>query len=90
MDFRHSDNPVPFTEANAARKYDITILANDIHDEQCGMGRDPKECYYYSPGTARHQEYYHQKARELFTKLEPLIGAANVWPVIKIVLGEMM
>jgi hypothetical protein len=64
----------------------IEELAAAIHAELCGD--DPgygANCKRFRPG-ASHHEHYTEMARVLFARLEPMIGAANVEPVTRIVL----
>lgn len=72
----------------------VGILADQLHDELCGISPErAKECYYYNgtnSNAVRHRKYYQDMGHELFTKLEPEIGGANVWPVIKTVIDVII
>lgn len=58
-------------------------FATRLHDLQCLHGDKCKR------SDQRHRAYYMERAEALMSKLEPVIGAANVPPVTIIVLEEM-
>ena len=61
----------------------MSELADVLHEGQCGRHR----CKRYQPGNVHH-DYYESQAQRISDKLTPLIGAANVLPVVRIVLDE--
>jgi hypothetical protein len=67
-------------------------LADALHLELCGDGMAEK-CGRYArqkeAGAGSHWEFYGRVAEGLFTRLEPLIGSANVLPVVRIVFEEI-
>lgn len=64
-------------------------LADVIHDHLCGENMNTQECRRYVKGYGDpHYDYYQARAGVLTAQLEPLIGSANVLPVVRIVLSE--
>lgn len=61
----------------------IESVADLIHEEVCTRIRP---CGY--PGN-RHGAYYQDRARNIYEKLEPEIGAANVLHAVKVILEEL-
>ena len=61
-------------------------LAEDMHESLCGYAGT--ECSRWKPGSP-HRDFYELRAQNLLAALEPLIGIANVMPVMKIVLREL-
>lgn len=61
-------------------------LADLLHELLCGHGDG--HCARYKPDSAHH-DFYEMRAQNLIEGLEPLIGIANVIPVVKIVVGEI-
>jgi hypothetical protein len=67
-------------------------LADVIHDGSCGdmietRGGKP-HCRRYVKGNP-HYDYYQEHAAELAERLEPMIGWANVLPVVRLLVGEL-
>lgn len=60
-------------------------LANWLHEESCVSINCPR----YYPG-GKHRDYYLEMAERVWARLEPVIGAANILPVVKILLDEIM
>ena len=61
---------------------DTELLARLIHDEMCSD----------TPGCARkgeHEQYYRDRAAALIAALEPEIGIANVFTVVRAVIDEL-
>lgn len=66
-------------------------LADVIHDGLCADQADPEKCSRYNKGYGHpHYDYYQARAAVLARELEPLIGAANVLPVVRIFLYELV
>ena len=70
----------------------MSELADVIHDNSCGdiSSMPGGQCKRYARGGGEpHYDYYQAHAAELAAKLEPLIGSANVLPVVRILVGEL-
>jgi hypothetical protein len=68
----------------------VENLADVIHDGVCIDGQDGK-CKRYARGKGDpHHDYYQARATALENALEPVIGWANVLPVVHIVLDELI
>jgi hypothetical protein len=66
----------------------VKELADAVHDEVCAAG---KTCRPYAKGAGYpHYDFYQMRAENLLKELEPLIGWANVIPVVRAVLGELL
>jgi hypothetical protein len=61
-------------------------IASFLHEELCYT--NVNGCPRYRAGH-EHYEYYQQRALVFLERLSPLIGSANVLPVIKILTEEM-
>ncbi len=66
---------------------DIDALASLIHEEQCV---DHPRCGRWDSAASRHRQYYRDRAQHLIERLEPVIGIANVFIVIPVVLDELL
>jgi hypothetical protein len=73
-----------FTEDDFVEVGPPGIAADVIHETMCC----DKGCRRYIPGN-RHHDYYQERASVLTAALEPIIGSANVLPVLRIILEEM-
>jgi hypothetical protein len=62
-------------------------LADVIHGLHCSNTDDKGGCRRYRPGSP-HRDFYQLRAVNLLGELEPVIGIANVIPVVKAVLEE--
>jgi hypothetical protein len=60
-------------------------LADLLHAELCY--RAP-ECARYYQGHA-HSQYYADRAQAIIEETEPIIGLANVVPVVRAIMNEM-
>jgi hypothetical protein len=66
-------------------------LADVLHDGLCADQADPEKCSRYAKGYGHpHHDYYQSRAIVLTRELEPLIGGANVLPVARIFLYELV
>lgn len=66
-------------------------LADVIHDHMCGEGMSTQKCRRYAKGYGDpHFDYYQARAGVLTAQLAPEIGSANVLPVVRIVLNELV
>ena len=64
-------------------------LAAEVHDAMCGQHTSPSHpCARFRDGNA-HKDFYELRAQNLIASLEPVIGLANVPPVVRIVLLEV-
>jgi antitoxin (DNA-binding transcriptional repressor) of toxin-antitoxin stability system len=68
---------------------EIMTFADRLHEALCDSAGDPRGCVRYQPGSP-HFLYYADHARTLAYELEPVIGAANVEPVVLTVIGEIL
>lgn len=65
-------------------------LADIIHDSLCGeIYAAGAECPCYVAGDL-HYRYYQDRAKALTEALAPQIGHANVLPVVRAVLDELI
>jgi hypothetical protein len=69
-------------------------LADVIHDAQCSDKIRSKAgrsyCRRYDRGAGDpHYDFYQGQAAALAARLEPVIGGANVLPVVRLVVGEL-
>ncbi len=60
-------------------------LAFALHEELCDAAPD---CPRLRPDSA-HADYYEMRAQHLIGDMAPLIGVANVLPVVRIMLREL-
>jgi hypothetical protein len=63
-------------------------LADVVHEEMCSDSDRRGGCPRYKPESAHH-DFYQLRAQNLIRELEPLIGIANVIPVVRAVLEEV-
>lgn len=61
-------------------------LAGELHERMCAYSGS--SCPRLKEGSP-HKAYYDVRAQNLIEELEPLIGVANVIPVVHAVLGEL-
>ncbi len=65
-------------------------LATCLHDAMCGVLLNKAGCPRYARGSGDpHYDFYQARAVALTSALEPIIGIANVLPVVRIVTDEM-
>jgi hypothetical protein len=64
-------------------------LADKVHEALCIEALAMTRCSRYTPESAHH-DFYQLRAQNLMTGLEPLIGAANVLSVVRIVTDELL
>jgi hypothetical protein len=64
----------------------IDELAGQVHATMCSYGTG--DCSRWRPGSS-HKNFYEEQAQNLFNALEPVIGWANVLPVVQAVLREV-
>jgi hypothetical protein len=64
-------------------------LADWLHQESCVNWDSRGGCRMYRPGT-KHHDYYRDITGNVWTQLEPIIGTANIIPVVKIVMDELV
>lgn len=67
-------------------------LADVIHDALCAEHvYSPEKCRRYAKGYGDpHYDFYQARAAVLDAQLAPEIGSANVLPVVRIVLSELV
>lgn len=61
-------------------------LAGLLHEKQCS---DAPACGRWNSTSPGHREHYRDQARNIFTRLEPEIGYANVMGVVAVILDEV-
>jgi hypothetical protein len=65
-------------------------LADVVHAALCGDGKGVS-CKRYARGSGDpHYDFYQARETVLNRSLEPVIGSANVAPVVRIILDELI
>jgi hypothetical protein len=77
----------PSCEAKTAGTSRMQELADVIHGLHCSNTDDKGGCRRYRAG-GPHHDFYQLRAVNLLGELEPVIGIANVIPVVRAVLEE--
>jgi hypothetical protein len=65
----------------------VEEVATLIHSQMC---TDGPECGRYIRDSSTHRVYYQDRARGIFARLEPEIGAANVYLAVSVILDEVL
>lgn len=61
-------------------------LGTLIHNELCSR---PQPCGYEAWPRTEHHAWYQDRARSIYSQLEPHIGSENVMVAAKIIIGEL-
>jgi hypothetical protein len=70
---------------------EVDALAGLLHEEMCGDHAVPAKCARWNnPAGSSHKQYYIDRARNLIDQLEPVIGIANVFTAVKVIIEELM
>jgi hypothetical protein len=68
----------------------VAEVADFLHRELCyDDAHHPGKCSRYERETP-HRDYYYEHARQLWTRLEPEIGAANVLLAVRTVVEVVL
>ncbi len=65
-------------------------LADTIHEALCGKKANGIGCVAYRKKSGSHWEFYQERARAVYARLEPQIGAANVLFAVRVALDELL